>query len=429
MSNDASSERRLQRRRLRLIAELADEDVNLQVVETDPLFAAIIDEIAYARWSPVHEERRNSYGALVGGTPEQLAHLTRISGDPIGRRIELSGTDPAERNIGEIRRMCNGRTTFLVRSTHGPECLLELSLQATEQGLARLVSPNTRVVQRTPGGVVKVFTPTYMYVFEHDEWRAKVYSSDAAHLIEQLFFPNGPAASVDVLKELLSFCLHILSARHIGATFVWFPDRAHPRQPTAGFPEQRPAALLQASHRLHVEPLASLLAAIDGACFVGPTGQIEHVAVRLSPSDRATALVAPESGMRHTSAKLYSFDHPGCIVFVVSQDGPVTVYSDGMSVLQLRAGPSYASSIGGVAHEHDMFGSRRPTSCPKCEKDLVVESVHGRHGEEPISVECPICRSPGLESDNALAMHAWPRKPWTERRVGAWLPEFPRPGC
>lgn len=397
---------RLSRWRRRLITELADEGVDLGLDPDDPLFGAVVDEIAHARRPPVHELRRGPYGALVSGGADQF---------PTGRRLDLWDADSSEHDITDIRRMCNGLTTFLVRSTHGPEFLLELNAQATEQGLAQLVSPTVRVVQRTPAGVVKVFTPSFVYVFEHDQWQRKVYSTDAARRLEQVLFPDGPASAVEVLGEMLSFCLHILSTRHIGATFVWFP-----MTPTPGDVEGTPpSAVLHVNHRSSTEPFATLLAAIDGACFIGLTGRVDHIEVKLAPSDRAKDLVTSEGGLRHTSAKRYSFDDPRCIVFVVSQDGPVTVYSDGMSVLQLRGGPGNASSIAGVAR-HDIVGSHRTKTCPRCGKELVIERIHTRHADNAMCIACPVCRHPDLELDNAVVMQAWPQKPWTTWGVGAW---------
>src|SRR5690349_10729040 len=212
---------RTQRRRARLIDELADEAVDLEMTSDDPVHAAIIDEIGYARQSPVHEGRRNSYGALVVDSADRLTDFTHFAGhSSVGKLIPLVGTEPATRDLSYIRKMCNGRTTFLVRSPRGPESLLELSQLADEQRLARLVSRDLRVVQRTPDGAVKVFAPSHVYVFEHDEWRAKVYSSDAVTKLRRFVFPDGPASSVDLLGRLLSLNLHVLSSRHVGATFV-----------------------------------------------------------------------------------------------------------------------------------------------------------------------------------------------------------------
>ena len=129
MSSNEPSETRLARRRQRLITELADEGVDLQVAADDPLFGAIIEEIAYARQPLVHEGRRGSYGALVSGTPGPFGPSAEDADRfPMGARIPLRDGDPG---IDHIRRTCNGRTTFLVRSTRGPECLLELNAQAS----------------------------------------------------------------------------------------------------------------------------------------------------------------------------------------------------------------------------------------------------------------------------------------------------------
>jgi hypothetical protein len=42
-------------------------------------------------------------------------------------------------------------------------------------------------------------------------------------------------------------------------------------------------------------------------------------------------------GTRHTSAARHTYDCPDVLAFVVSIDGPVTVFSDGLRIAQLRA--------------------------------------------------------------------------------------------
>ena len=56
---------------------------------------------------------------------------------------------------------------------------------------------------------------------------------------------------------------------------------------------------------------------------------IRKVAVGLRWSDEAEAAVHDPRGMRHRSARRFSFDHPDVPVVVVSEDGPVTVYRSG----------------------------------------------------------------------------------------------------
>lgn len=51
--------------------------------------------------------------------------------------------------------------------------------------------------------------------------------------------------------------------------------------------------------------------------------------MRLVPSAEAETQVEGYRGMRHTSARRYSYDDPNATVIVVSEDGPVTVLRNG----------------------------------------------------------------------------------------------------
>jgi DNA integrity scanning protein DisA with diadenylate cyclase activity len=46
--------------------------------------------------------------------------------------------------------------------------------------------------------------------------------------------------------------------------------------------------------------------------------------------------VAAMKGTRHTSAARHTYDCPDVLAFVVSADGPVTVFSDGQRIADLR---------------------------------------------------------------------------------------------
>jgi len=53
-------------------------------------------------------------------------------------------------------------------------------------------------------------------------------------------------------------------------------------------------------------------------------------------SEASKRLIEARAGTRHTSAQRFSYDFAKGIIFVVSSDGPVTVFSDGMSVTDLE---------------------------------------------------------------------------------------------
>ena len=63
-------------------------------------------------------------------------------------------------------------------------------------------------------------------------------------------------------------------------------------------------------------------------------------------------------------------------MFVVSHDGPVTVYSDGMNIAQLRDGPTYASILDSVQLYPDSDHLRR-LYCGECERWLDMSGSSG----------------------------------------------------
>ena len=56
---------------------------------------------------------------------------------------------------------------------------------------------------------------------------------------------------------------------------------------------------------------------------------LTEIGVRLESSLQAEADVEGFKGMRHTSARRYSFDDPTATLIVVSEDGPVSVIRNG----------------------------------------------------------------------------------------------------
>ncbi len=367
----------------------------------------MLEEVAYACYPPIHEGRRPSYGCVMAIT-EDLA-LSLVAG--FGRVVDIeSGCD-----IAQLRILCNGRRSFLVRTPSGPLAIVELA-SGDELSLVRALPQLPALgIQRLPSGVVKVFGTSQVFLREAEEWSVKPY----AHLeVPKLLEVAIPGSSV-VGSALLDVSLHLLSARHVGATLVWILDGASgdliDRLARRGDP---PAVRLNVTDPSHPEMLASVLAAMDGAAIVEADGTVSLVGAHLAVSDRSTDLLSPEHGTRHTSAKRFSFDVPCAIAFVVSQDGPVTVFSDGISILQLARTGSYRSSI--VAHnpqKAEAVSTRLcETRCSRCEKSLLCEVTTFEEWNELESVPCPVCGEKEIASFQGVDVRVLPIKPWRQGR-------------
>jgi hypothetical protein len=134
-----------------------------------------------------------------------------------------------------------------------------------------------------------------------------------------------PAANLDVVRRLLELAHHHISQKRIGATLLY----ALSETPEA--PRRRDEGIAVAGlglSALNESDEALLLHQAryrDGALLFGRDGHLLAVNVIMRPT------------RRHTSAARHTFDCPDVLAFVISTDGPVTVFSDGQRVADLKA--------------------------------------------------------------------------------------------
>jgi len=415
----------LERRRSRMARELEDEGVRFSSRD-DPLPGGfdqraefeelMLDEVLYARFSPTHERIRSPYASVVVSSLEWLKEplLTAyklgliLTADPI----------PTSGSLDECRMLSDGEKTLLVRLPEGPGGLLRIA-DGDELTVVRLVEElNIGVAQRRQAGVLKVFCEDRVYIFDQDDWAVKRFASARAFETTQ-FLGLSSETYHDVVRQLLEFSFHTLSDRHVGASLVWFARKApvgeHPGM-SGGF--DLPAKLSLARTLDH-EPVAALLTRTDGAAILGPDGQVLKAGVHLRSTDDAAELVRAEGGTRHTSAKRFSFDEPESVVIVVSQDGPVTVYSDGANLLQMRAVGAYAASLEDLAPDkaEDIYSHVYSTTCPRCHHKLRIEITVVVGWKDHEVVNCPICAHPNVaEHSAAFSIEASPLKVWDDAR-------------
>lgn len=317
-------ERFRERRRARLGEEMADAGLRLRL--DGPVGAALLAEIDYARFPPVHEGEFPSYGAILltggGPTPEDVGALVH----PV-----LPGAEDV------MRLMADGRQGFLLRR-RGRIGLMVLPTPHDREGeLVRLRrrfgARRFTAVHRTGAGVVRVFGLSGLAVWDGGHWWEKPYAGAYARALRRAV----PAATADGAEAILEFCVHSMSPSPAGATLVWALDATLVARLGAAPARSVPSLALE--DRANHGPLRQLLAQSDGAALLSPRAEVVEVGRYLPASSEAYAAagVDPAQGTRHASATRFSFDTPDSVVFVVSQDGPVTVYFRGSVVASIRS--------------------------------------------------------------------------------------------
>ncbi len=318
----------------RLVEELSEAGLDLD--GSEPWHELAIVETAYALRPRAHERRIPSYGAVIEPSSDpatwEAATLLQVQRRPVG-----------DSSVASTRRYADGMVSWLIRRIDGNDEWIVLDRPAgSERDLVVLSTAlDGVVVQRHPAGFVRIVGQFGVLRWAGLGWH---HEPLVANWVQTL-----PVAVDDdrraLFQRTLEFAVHDLGARGIGATLVVRPDptRNGVVEPRLGVPPP-----LQIDNPLDLAPLRHALAQLDGAALFDETGVLRQIGVHLGSTPEASLEVDGFRGTRHTSARRYSYDDPGALVIVVSEDGPVTVFSAGEPVA-LAMGADGARPLAGEA--------------------------------------------------------------------------------
>ena len=302
------------RRMLRLRNELDDEGIWLP--DDDDLLALLLAELDYARHPHAHEGVAPRYGALLA-TPDAMRR------QPAG---SLEIVDISDIPLAVARRLADGRSSFVARVVGDGARLVCFDRTREYESSAVHLAVNTGalVVQRLGRGWVRLSTPEGVATWDGIQWSTKPLSIDLASRIA----PHAPDADPDGADQHRR-AVHALAGRrarrgHARVEPHRRPPRAVARRHGGGRrdppprplppgplrrPPQRPVAVRPGRagrprrHRLDRRRAAALVGAVPDA--------------------------GPFLGTRHTSALRFTADEPSTLVFVVSSNGPLSVFCRG----------------------------------------------------------------------------------------------------
>jgi DNA integrity scanning protein DisA with diadenylate cyclase activity len=285
------------------------------------LEAEISAELARCLDPFVHEQDIRPYGAIIA---RETPHLDRL-----GRIVNTAGLP-----LDVVRSLADGiHSVVLVVKGEAPRLLLLHESMDTDQDYAsHAVWVDGIIVCNDGCGIVRIVTDSSVTLVEGRRWIAKDLVYEAAEDIVQVV----PAADTEVVRRLLELSHHRISAKKIGATLLYVLTEG------AAATKRRDEGISVAALNLSVlnatdEPLLLHQARYrDGALLVGRDGRLLAVNVILRPTRASEQAVPATGGTRHTSAARHTYDCPDVLAFVVSSDGPVTVFSDGLRIADLK---------------------------------------------------------------------------------------------
>jgi DNA integrity scanning protein DisA with diadenylate cyclase activity len=339
--------------------------------------SAILEELAYALAPPIHEEFQPSFGAICA-PPLGLQHA----------RLKPFLDVPAS---AETSTASNGTTSFSLVVSALRKFVVFPSYVGGEFNLTTLASDITGIViQRDVHGTVRIFTGDAVYVNQGRKWWRK----HAWRVLLKNVREHVPQGDDNILEQILAFSIHVLSPSHTGATIVWWLTDI----PTGVYePRHQLAALGLRVAPEYLATIQHLLSQHDGATIVSPSGEIVATGVHLQASDTARHLISETRGTRHTSAIRYSYDEARVVVITISQDGPISVFSDGarlgevqvysalddahtiMKEIPAKLGQAYADSWERV--------------CTGCGKTMRIEALVIAGWKDKEEAHCQVCRT------------------------------------
>jgi DNA integrity scanning protein DisA with diadenylate cyclase activity len=270
----------------------------------------------------IFEQAIRPYGAIVAREMPHLARLGRIL-DTTGLTHEI------------IRSLADGRSTFVLAVKNEPLRLLltDERIDTDQDYASHAAWVDGLIICNNGEGTVRIVSVSSVTLVEGRRWIAKDLVFEAAEDIMDVV----PASNGEVVRRILEITHHRISPHRIGATLVYQLEQ--PARPTRRRDEgialdtlgisvlnesEEPLLLHQVRYR-------------DGALLIDRTGRLLASNVILRPTKASEQAVPVTGGTRHTSAARHTYDCPDVLAFVVSIDGPVTVFSDGLRIAQLKA--------------------------------------------------------------------------------------------
>jgi hypothetical protein len=266
------------------------------------------------------------------------------------------------------------------RCHEGASLLIEPA-EPTEGSLSELAQEGKfTIIQRLGSGTVRIYHEEGISTWNGSTWLPKPYSTRYADIVVTAIFSLEPnTEDARICAAILDLCVHSLSSANVGATIVW--DRTEREAEFEGVEPTYLVAVnrdhsfetppLSVAKRSNHGPIRSLLAQFDRALIVDRVGTIREMGVALTPRPETVERLRTHGGTRHNSAIQFSEDEPHTIVFVVSQDGGVTVYRRGFEVVSSTRGIYFVYQYGPCSFCRPKQGadgsyvSDNP-ECPEC---------------------------------------------------------------
>lgn len=332
-------------------------------------------ELARCFSPQVHENQICPYGALIARDDDV---------DKFGQLEDINDEE-------QLRNAADGKSTLRYSTKDKSRQLLRLKrpLNSQDECSALASWVNGVVVRVSSNHVIWVASGDFVTTIDTKAgWNRPSTIQIVSELMQLV-----PDTDRDALSAIAKLAYARFSPEKIGTTLLYSLAEDRADHQSAGTPMRN--RNLNAKNLADWPLIEHELKHTDGAAVFERGGLLLRKSVMLDPTPQSTA-IRTERGARHTSACRHTFDRSDILAFVVSADGPVTVFSDGVPsrslILSEQEMPWNPS--GG-----EMWAAEQ--ECPNCRVRLLIRRVILYGFREREEAFCPICRA------EAASVHGW----------------------
>jgi long-chain acyl-CoA synthetase len=287
-----------------------------------------------------HEEKPIST-ALIVGDPVRIGRTLPESQIRLFRHDHIRRM---RRMLVTLAEMVDGLVLGFVVDRHGyVRGIHKLNVTLAKQPVSFLFGPQFRrhaVISHQCEAVV-FFVPSggrQVLVFADGQLAGRYsngdWSPESASRVDEIIAPlvKQKGCELALVKRILR-CAFRMSEENMGAIFII--GNADTILQYSDAPQISHFALIASDNVDNLTDLELInFAKQDGATVIDAQGQFRGCMVLLRPDASTKAEIGAGKGARHSSAAKMSAEAE-CLAITVSQDGPITIYSDGKRVLSL----------------------------------------------------------------------------------------------
>ncbi len=345
------------------------------------LSKSITQECIRAIIPEVHEGKMFSSGIIFAENISELENIEVISLQ--NEQLEIA------------RKMADGKEWFVLYEKDSFFGLARFnhSINNELQMIRNFPLTAGLIIQKESSGLAKFYQNNGIIIHENRRWFSKPNIKEAAWKVSKC------VTNIDkiILSSILEFSFHLMSpTMRAGGVIVWQLGKINK--------VSSDLASLQLSimNDSHSRLFCHLLSQVDGATFLDSKGLLMSTGEHLKYSEKSRKIVPACKGTRHTSSVRYSYDHEDVIVFTISEDGPVTVFSNGANIADLQIYSAFKKARL-LKNKHPfndiaVSGSSFEVICKSCEKKSMIEMVNLKGLDENKQLFCSTCKKLIYES-------------------------------